>query len=447
MCKYVNVQIYKCANFLMKYLSRLLCCFFAWAAVAIPFLQAQQTYIYCGLLLPMDGEGIENASLVIEKNKISRIERGFVKVPSEALFVDLRDKTVLPGLIDCHVHLEWEQSRSSYSNKYVLNDADIAFRSAIYARRTLEAGFTTVRDLGGTGVNIALRNAIDAGLCTGPRILTAGRVLSITGGHGDHGTGSRWDLFDPPMPEIGIADGPEECRTAVRTQIKQGADWIKVAATGGVLSLARDGSLPHYSEDELEVIVKTARDLGVDVAAHAHGDEGLRRAVEAGVVSIEHGSFMSESTMEAMKKHGTWYVPTLTAGWACSDSAKYAKGFFPEVVRKKAEGVGPKIQGTAAKCVEKGVKIAFGTDAGVFPHGKNALEFKFLAQAGMPNKDILLSATLNAATMLRMENRIGSITAGKLADLVAVEGNPLTDISAMQRICFVMKDGAVVKKP
>jgi imidazolonepropionase-like amidohydrolase len=406
---------------------------------------AQTTYIHCGLLLPMSGEAVEKATLVVEKNKISRIERGFLPVPPDVNVVDLRNKTVMPGLIDCHVHIEWEQSRTSYSNKYVLNDADIAFRAAVYAKRTLEAGFTTVRDLGGTGVNIALRNAIDAGYATGPRILTAGRVLSITGGHGDPSTGSRWDLFDPPMPEIGIADGPDECRTAVRTQIKQGADWIKVAATGGVLSLARDGSLPHYSEDELQVIVQTARDLGVDVAAHAHGDEGLRRAVEAGVVSIEHGSFMSEATMDAMKAHGTWYVPTLTAGWACSDSARLAKGFFPEVVRKKAEGVGPKIQGTATKCVEKGVKIAFGTDAGVFPHGKNALEFKFLAQTGMANKDILLSATLNAATMLRMDDRIGSIGVGKLADLVAVEGNPLTNIEAMQRVVFVMKEGRVVR--
>lgn len=405
---------------------------------------AQSTYIHCGLLLPMSGAPMEKATLVLENNLIKSIEKGFAKVPDGVYFIDLSRYSVMPGLIDCHVHLEWEQSRNSYSDKFTLNPADIAFRSAVYARRTLKAGFTTVRDLGGTGVNIALRNAINAGYAQGPRILTAGRVLSITGGHGDATTGAKWDLFDPPMPEIGIADGPDECRTAVRTQIKQGADCIKVAATGGVLSLARDGSLPHYAEDELQTIVQTARDLGVDVAAHAHGDEGIRRAIEAGVVSIEHGSYMSEASMDAMIKHGTWYVPTLTAGWACSDSAKYARGFFPEIVRKKAEGVGPKIQATAAKCVEKGVKIAFGTDAGVFPHGKNALEFKFMANAGMKNEDILLSATLNAATMLRMEKKIGSIEPGKLADLIAVEGNPLQDIDAMQHLMFVMKDGVEI---
>jgi imidazolonepropionase-like amidohydrolase len=243
---------------------------------------------------------------------------------------------------------------------------------------------------------------------------------------------------------MGIADGPDECRTAVRTQIKRGADCIKVCATGGVLSLARDGRLPHYASDELEMIVKTARDLGVDVAAHAHGDEGMRRAVDAGVVSIEHGTFMSDATMDAMKAHGTWYVPTLTAGFAVSDSAKNAPGFFPEVVRTKALEIGPQIQATAARAYKKGVKIAFGTDAGVFPHGKNNLEFIYMAQAGMKNTDILRAATLDAATLLHLENKIGSIETGKLADLVAVDGNPLDDIKTMTRVLFVMKEGKII---
>lgn len=410
-------------------------------------LSAQITYLHCGRLLTMTDEQAQTQmTVVVEGNKILRIEKGYQTPPAGASLVDLRDKTVLPGLIDCHVHFEWEQSPNSYAERYTLNDADLAFRAAVYARRTLEAGFTTVRDLGGGGVNIALRNAINQGWATGPRILTAGRIVSITGGHGDMTTGARWDLFDPPPgAEEGIADGPDACRAAVRTQIKRGADLIKVTATGGVLSLARDGRLPHYAEDELQTIVRTAADLGVPVAAHAHGDEGMRRAVAAGVASIEHGTFMSDLTMTMMVQRGTWLVPTLTAGWAVTDSAQRAPGFFPEVVRVKALGIGPQISETLGKAYKKGVKIAFGTDAGVFPHGKNNLEFRYMAQAGMPARDILRAATVNAAELLRLSDQIGAISPGKLADLVAVDGDPLDDIQAMERVSFVMKDGKRIK--
>jgi len=408
---------------------------------------AQTTYLHCGRLLTMQNTQMQTAvTVIVEGDKIVRIESGYTVPPTGAEEIDLKNKTVLPGLIDCHVHLEWEQNRQSYTEKYVLNEADVAFRSAIYAQRTLLAGFTTVRDLGGQGVNISLRNAINSGLTIGPRILTAGRALSITGGHGDGTTGAKWDLFDPPGPEMGIADGPDECRAAVRNQVKRGADCIKVCATGGVLSLARDGRLPHYAQDELEVIVRTARDLGLQVAAHAHGDEGIRRAVLAGVVSIEHGTFMSDSTMDLMKQHGTWYVPTLTAGWAVSDSARLAKGFFPEVVRGKALDIGPKIQSTLVRAYKKGVKIAFGTDAGVYPHGRNNLEFGHMAAAGMTTLDILRSATLDAATMLRLTETIGSLAPGKFADIIAVEGNPLDNIRAMEKVVFVMKGGRVFKE-
>ena len=384
-------------------------------------------------------------TIVVEADKIVRIEPGYTPSPAGAEAVDLKNKTVLPGLIDCHVHLEWEQNRNSYTEKFVLNPADIAFRSAVYAQRTLLAGFTTVRDLGGQGVNIALRNAVNNGLTIGPRILTAGHALSITGGHGDATTGAKWDLFDPPGPELGIADGPEECRAAVRNQVKIGADWIKVCATGGVLSLARDGRLPHYAQDELNIIVSTARDLGIQVAAHAHGDEGIRRAVLAGVVSIEHGTFMSDSTMDLMKQRGTWYVPTLTAGWAVSDSARLAKGFFPEVVRVKALDIGPKIQATLGRAYQKGVKIAFGTDAGVYPHGRNGLEFGYMSNAGMSAIDILRSATSDAASMLRMQDKIGSLEPGKFADIIAVEDNPLDNIRTLEKVVFVMKAGRIYK--
>ncbi|MFZ4634259.1 MAG: amidohydrolase family protein [Saprospiraceae bacterium] len=409
-------------------------------------LTAQTTYLHCGRLLTMNGDApVEQATLVVEKGWITRIEKGYAKAPEGATTVNLTNKTVLPGLIDCHVHLETEQSRQSYTEKYTLNPADIAFRATGYAQKTLLAGFTTVRDLGGTGVNLALRNAINQGLVQGPHIICAGKMISITGGHGDPTNGAREDLFDPPLPAGGVADGPDECRKAVREQVQRGADCIKVAATGGVLSLARDGKLPHYAEDELQAVVRTARDLGVDVAAHAHGDEGIRRASHAGVRSIEHGTFMSDETISAMVKNGTWYVPTLTAGWAVSDSAQYAKGFFPDMVRDKALGIGPKIEETAGRAYRKGVRIAFGTDAGVFPHGLNALEFGFLSRAGMPNDAILKAATIHAAEMLRIQETTGSLAPGKRADIIAVEGDPLKDIGVMQKVQWVMKAGVVYK--
>ncbi len=412
-------------------------------------LTAQKTYIHCGKLLTMANSAVTTEiqkTIIINGNTIERVENGYSKAPADATVVDLKNATVMPGLIDCHVHLEWEQSKSTYLEKYTLNLEDIAFRSAVYAKRTLDKGFTSVRDLGGQGVNIALRNAINQGWATGPRIFTAGRILSITGGHGDATTGSRHDLFDPPpSAEEGIADGPDACRTAVRSQIKRGADWIKVCATGGVISLARDGSLPHYAYDELETIVQTAKDLGVPVAAHAHGDEGIQRAIRAGVKSIEHGTYMSDSTMELMKKYKTWYVPTLTAAWAVADSAKYAKGFFPEVVRVKALEIGPKIEGTLSRAYKKGVPIVFGTDSGVYPHGKNNLEFAFMARAGMTNADILRSATVNAAELLNMTSKIGTIEPGKWADIIAVDGDPTQEIRVMEKVIWVMKNGERVK--
>lgn len=406
--------------------------------------RAQSVYVHCGQLLDVGSGTLRSQmTIVADSGKIQQVANGYLLPPKGAEVVDLKSKTVLPGLIDCHVHIEWEQSPSSYTENYILNEADVAFRAAVYARRTLAAGFTTVRDLGGRGPNLALRNAIEKGWATGPRILTAGRALSVTGGHADPTNGARADLFDPPSPEWGVADGPDECRKAVREQIQRGADCIKVCATGGVLSLARDGKLPHYSADELNVIVSTARDLGMDVAAHAHGDEGMRRAVDAGVRSIEHGTFMSAATMDAMKAKGAYYVPTLTAGWAVTDSATTNRFFFPAVVRNKALGIGPTIQSTLTKAYQRGVKIAFGTDAGVFPHGKNGLEFGRMADAGMPPLEIVRSATVYAAEMLRLAHQIGSLEKGKAADLIAVEGNPLENVRVLEKVTFVMKGGKV----
>lgn len=403
-----------------------------------------QTYLHCGRLIGMTDEQVQTEmTVVVGGGKIVRIEKGYLRAPQGTSVIDLKNKTVLPGLIDCHVHVEWEINRNTYLERYTMNDADYALRATEYLKRTLNIGFTTVRDLGGRGANIALRNAVNKGWIDGPRILTSGRIISITGGHGDATTGSRWDLLEPPPgAEMGIADGPDACRKAVRSQVKLGADLIKVTATGGVLSLARDGLLPHYAEDELEAIVKTATDLGVRVAAHAHGDEGIRRAILAGVSSVEHGTFMSDSTMELMLQHGTWYVPTLTAGWAVTDSAQ-VKGFFPEVVREKALGIGPQISATLTRAYQRGIRIAFGTDAGVYPHGKNNLEFNFMAKAGMKSWDILRAATVNAAELLGLQQQIGSLEPGKQADIIAVDGDPLQDIRAMERVGFVMRAGVI----
>lgn len=405
----------------------------------------QTTYIHCGKLI--DGKSsqvMEKMTITIEGNKIIALAKGFTDVPDSATLIDLKDKTVLPGLMDMHVHVESIYDQNSYLNRFTMNEADIAYRSVGFAEITLMSGFTTVRDLGGSGVNVSLQKAIARGFVKGPRIYTAAKSIAITGGHADPTNGARKDLLAYPGPDQGVADGPDECRKAVRQQVKNGADLIKITATGGVLSVAKDGHRPQFTLEEIKAIVETANDFGIKVAAHAHGDEGMQRAVIGGVASIEHGTMMSEETMELMKKHGTYLVPTITAGWSVADSAKI-EGYFPEVVRVKALVIGSQIQSTFGKAYKKGVKIAFGTDAGVFPHGKNALEFQYMTEAGMPAMEAIQSATMGGATLLGVEDKLGSLEVGKLADIIAVENNPLEDITTMTNVIFVMKDGEVVK--
>ena len=383
-------------------------------------------------------------TVVIEKNKIVAVEKGFAKPGSTDKSIDLKNKTVTPGWMDMHVHMEVETNPNAYLERFTLNPPDLAFNAVGIAERTLMAGFTTVRDLGGTGVNVSLRNAINNGKVKGPRIFTAGKSIGTTGGHADPTNGYRKDLMGDPGPDVGVANSEEDGRKAVRQRYKDGSDLIKITATGGVLSLAKNGQNPQFTEEEIKAVVETAKDYGFTVAAHAHGAEGMKRAIRAGVTSIEHGTLMDDETIELFKKFGTWYVPTITAGESVADSAKKA-GYYPEIVAAKAKVIGAQIKFTFAKAYKAGVKIAFGTDAGVFKHGQNWREFGYMIDAGMPALQAIKAATLNAAELLGMKDQLGSIEVGKLADIVAVDGDPLTDAKVFAKVIFVMKDGIVYK--
>lgn len=406
---------------------------------------AQNVILHCGTLIDgISNSPRKNVSVIISGKQISEIKEGFVTGTSSDKIIDLRGQTVTPGWMDMHVHVEDEASRNAYLERYTLNQVDYAFQSVGLAEKTLMAGFTTVRDLGGSGINIALRNAINKGMLKGPRIFTAGRVIATTGGHGDPSNGFREDLTPVVGPKDGVVNGPDECRQAVRQAYKNGSDLIKVTATGGVLSVAKDGSRPQFTEEELKAVVETARDYGFTVAAHAHGAEGIKRAIRAGVTSVEHGTYMDDEAIELAKKHGTWYVPTITAGRSVADSAKIPN-YFPAIVQPKAQAIGPLIQQTFAKAYKAGVKIAFGTDAGVYAHGRNWVEFTYMVAAGMPAMEAIKAATIHAAEVLGMKDKLGSITPGKIADVVAVDGDPLQDIQVMGKVSFVMKDGVVYK--
>lgn len=407
---------------------------------------AQKTYILCGTLIDgISNEPKKDMTIVVEKNKITAVQNGFTAPGTGDKTIDLKTKTVTPGWIDMHVHLEHETNPNRYMETFTYNPADYAFQSVKFSETTLLTGFTTVRDLGGTGVNISLRNAINKGWIKGPRVYTAGKSIATTGGHADPTNGYRKDMMGDPGPAEGVANGPEECRQAVRQRYKDGSDLIKITATGGVLSVAKSSSNPQFAEEEIEAIVKTAKDYGFKVAVHAHGAEGMKRAIRAGVNSIEHGTYMDDEAIALFKQYGTWYVPTLTAGAAVADSAK-KPGYYPDLVTPKALEIGPKIKATFAKAYKAGVKIAFGTDAGVYKHGMNWLEFGLMIDAGMPAMETIKAATINAAELLGEKERLGSIEAGKLADIVAVDGDPLKDSKVFGKVVFVMKDGVVYKQ-
>ncbi len=292
-------------------------------AISFSTAQAQKTVIHCGYLIDSKINDVQpQMTIIVEGNKIASVIKGFSKQGEMDTLIDLSKKTVMPGLIDMHVHLEGETSKDQALQRFTLNEADIAFRSTVFAKKTLMAGFTTVRDLGGTGVNTALRNAINQGLVVGPRIFSAGKSIATTGGHADPTNSYRKDLMGDPGPREGVINSPEDARKAVRQRYKDGSDLIKITATGGVLSLAKDGSGPQFTMEELKAIIETAKDYGMHTAAHAHGAEGMKRAVLAGITTIEHGTLMTEEIMDLMKQKGTFYVPTITAGKFVAEQAK-----------------------------------------------------------------------------------------------------------------------------
>jgi imidazolonepropionase-like amidohydrolase len=419
----------------------------AWVALGSTVQAA--TLIHAGRVIDgVSARASVKQTIVVEQGRIVAVEAGYREAQVGDQLIDLRDATVMPGLMDMHVHITSEYSRSSELDRFKKNAADVALDGAMFAERTLQAGFTTVRDLGDSfTASLALRNAINTGKLPGPRIFAAGKPIATTGGHADPTNGWAQHLGGQNVgPREGVIDGADEAAQAVRQRYKDGSDVIKITATGGVLSIAKNGLNPQFTEEEIRAVVTTARDYGFTVAAHAHGAEGMKRAVRAGVDSIEHGTFMDEETMRLMRERGTHYVPTITAGqWVFDRSQE--DGFFPQVVQPKAAMVGPQIQSTFAKAYRAGVKIMFGTDTGVSAHGDNGREFVLMVEAGMPAMEAIQSATIVPARFLDIEDRLGSVQRGKLADLIAVPGDPLTDISLMRQVNFVMKDGVVYRHP
>jgi len=407
---------------------------------------AQKTFIQCGKLVDAKtAKLLTSKTIVVEGNKILEVLDGYVNAGSNDKTIDLKNSTVMPGLMDMHVHIENETNPNRYLEGFTQSQADIAYGSLRFAERDLMAGFTSVRDLGGSGANIAMRKAIQKGYVVGPRIFTAGKSIATTGGHADPTNNYRPDLMGDPGPKDGVVNGVEDAYKAVRQRYKDGSDLIKITASGGVLSMATSGENPQFTEEEVKAIVAAAKDYGFKVAAHCHGEEAMKRAIRGGVNSIEHGTLMDESVFPLMVQYGTYLVPTIIAGKSAADSAKIP-GYFPPMVAKKASEIGPKIQNTFSKAYKAGVKIAFGTDAGVYAHGINWKEFVYMTEAGMPILEAIQSATWNAADLMGTQNILGSIEPNKLADIIAVNGDPTKDVNVMGQVNFVMKDGVIYKQ-
>ena len=409
-----------------------------------PFYLSTSTIIYSSAYIDViNGKVINNSSIVIENNIITSINSGYINIPKTDTLIDLRGKTLMPGFMDMHVHFGGEYQSKAKRPIKVERETEAILATA-HALTTLKAGFTTVRQVGDSGlVAISLRDAINSGHVKGPRIFTSGKSIATTGGHADPTNGKSSDEYEYPVAEDGVINGPYDAYTAVRQRYKDGADGIKLTVTGGVLSVAKSGDNPQFTFEEVDAVVKAAKDYGMWVAVHAHGAQGMKRAVLAGVDSVEHGTFMTDEVMDLMIERGTYYVPTISAGEFVAEKSKI-DNYFPEIVRPKAASVGPQIGATFGKAYNKGVKIAFGTDAGVQPHGTNWMEFVYMVQYGMPNIEAIQSSTIETARFLDIDDKLGSIEVGKIADLVAVNGNPLKDIKVMEFVEFVMKDGEVI---
>lgn len=415
-------------------------------APAVAAVSAEQptTFVQVGRLLadPASGRVLRDKTLVIRGNQIVEIRDGFV---GDGKVVDLRSAFVLPGLIDSHVHLTGESSPNSRLDGVTQSDATQAMVGARFARRTLNAGFTTVADLGASNEAIfALRDAVRRGDVPGPRIIASGSAVSIHGGHGD-ANGYRDDILHLMSPES-ICSGPEDCMRAVRLQVRSGADIIKITATGGVLSNTAAGLAQQFSEDELAAIVASAHRMGRQVTAHAHGVDGINAFLKAGGDSIEHGTYLDDESMRLFKAHNAWLVPTLMAGDYVARIAASPDNFFTPAQTAKALEAGPKMLDMARRAHAGGVRIAFGTDTGVSAHGDNAQEFALLVRAGLTPLEAIQSATVGAAEHLKISNEAGRLAPGMPADLIAVSGDPLSDVTELERVRFVMKNGQVFRQ-
>lgn len=427
----------------MKIRYTVICLFFISVSI-----KAQNTYLHCSKLFDSETATYKTGdhTIIVKDNKIVDILKGLATPKQEdAIIIDLRQKVVYPGFIDMHVHLDHETSPTRYLDKYQDNKSDQALKSVKFCERTLQAGFTTVRDVGGNGVNIALKNAIERGDIDGPRVFTSGKALASTGGHADPTNGSNELYVGDPGPKYGVVNGVADAKKAVRQRYKNGADLIKITATGGVLSQAKNSSNPQFTLEEIKAITETAADYGFHVAAHAHGDDGMKRAILGGVKTIEHGTKMSDETMDMMKEYDVYLVPTIIAGKYVTKMAK-VEGFYPEVIRPKALEIGPEIQSMFARAYKKKVHIAFGTDAGVFPHGENWKEFGYMVEAGMPVNEAIQAATFIPAIILKKEKELGQLKKGYLADIIALDQTPTEKNSeAFKNVSFIMKDGVVYK--
>jgi imidazolonepropionase-like amidohydrolase len=407
---------------------------------------AQTKVLHCGKLVDTkNGKVLTEKTIYVDNTTITKVVDGYASAKGDEVVIDLKDKTVLPGFIDMHVHIEGETGPKRYIEPFTKNEADVAYKAQEIGKRTLMAGFTTVRDLGGSGVNVSLRKAINKGLVDGPRIFTAEKAIGTTGGHADPTNGFKASLMGDPGPAEGVINSPADARKAVRQRYKNGADCIKITATGGVLSVSKNGVNPQFTQEEANEIVKTAKEYGMHVAAHAHGIEGMQRAIKAGVTTIEHGSLMDKETANLMKQYGTFLVPTLSAGRYVRQQADIP-GYYPEIIIPKIMKVDAGIRETMTMVQKEGVNIAFGTDAGVFPHGENAKEFRYMVETGWSPMFAIQSATVTNAKILDMEGKLGVLAAGHLADIIAVNDDPTKDITTTENVIFVMKNGVVYKQ-